>query len=77
MRIFFDWSGHPLSHDRPGWGVSAVEGAAPVFRHLPAPTGAELQELAQQIAARTAQGGGIRGGALVARPPGRSAGQVV
>jgi len=29
-----------------------VEGAAPVFRHVPAPTGAELQELVQQIAAR-------------------------
>jgi hypothetical protein len=52
MRNFFDWSGHPLSHDLPEWGVSAVEGAAPVFRHLPAPTGAELQELVQQIAAR-------------------------
>jgi hypothetical protein len=29
-----------------------VEGAAPVFRHVPAPTGTELQELVQQIAAR-------------------------
>jgi ribosomal protein S27E len=29
-----------------------VEGAAPVFRHEPAPTGTELQELVQQIAAR-------------------------
>jgi ribosomal protein S27E len=28
-----------------------VEGAAPVFRHVPAPTGAELQELVQRIAA--------------------------
>lgn len=30
----------------------AVEDAAPVFRHVPAPTAAELQELVQQIAAR-------------------------
>jgi ribosomal protein S27E len=29
-----------------------LEGAAPVFRHVPAPTGAELQELVQQIATR-------------------------
>jgi ribosomal protein S27E len=29
-----------------------VEGAAPVFRHVPSPTGAELQALVQQIAAR-------------------------
>ena len=29
-----------------------AEGAAPVFRHVPAPTGAELHELVQQIAAR-------------------------
>jgi len=29
-----------------------VEGAAPVFRHVPAPTGTELQELVQQIAVR-------------------------
>jgi len=29
-----------------------VEGAAPIFRHVPAPTGTELQELVQQIAAR-------------------------
>jgi Putative transposase len=29
-----------------------VEGAAPVFRHVPAPTGTELQELVQQSAAR-------------------------
>lgn len=29
-----------------------VEGAAPVFRHVPASTAAELQELVQQIAAR-------------------------
>jgi hypothetical protein len=29
-----------------------VEGAAPVFRHVPSPTGTELQELVQQIAAR-------------------------
>ena len=29
-----------------------VDGAAPVFRHVPRPTGAELQALVQQIAAR-------------------------
>jgi hypothetical protein len=29
-----------------------VDSAAPVFRHVPAPTGTELQELVQQIAAR-------------------------
>jgi len=29
-----------------------VEGAVPVFRHVPAPTGTELQELVQQIAVR-------------------------
>jgi Putative transposase len=29
-----------------------LEGAVPVFRHVPAPTGTELQELVQQIAAR-------------------------
>lgn len=29
-----------------------VEGAAPVLRHVPAPTGSELQALVQQIAAR-------------------------
>lgn len=29
-----------------------VDGAAPVFRHVPTPIGAELQELMQQIAAR-------------------------
>ena len=29
-----------------------VEGAAPVFRHVPSPTGTELQELVRQIAAR-------------------------
>jgi pyruvate/2-oxoglutarate dehydrogenase complex dihydrolipoamide acyltransferase (E2) component len=29
-----------------------VDGAAPVFRHVPRPTGAELQVLVQQIAAR-------------------------
>jgi hypothetical protein len=29
-----------------------VEGAAPVFRHVPAPTGTELQALVQQIAVR-------------------------
>lgn len=33
--------------------MGTVEGAAPpVFRHVPAPTCAELQELVQQIAAR-------------------------
>lgn len=31
-------------------GYLPVEGAAPVFRHVPAPTGAELQDLVQQIA---------------------------
>jgi hypothetical protein len=30
-----------------------ADGAAPVFRHVPQPTGAELQVLVQQIAART------------------------
>jgi hypothetical protein len=29
-----------------------VDGAAPMFRHVPAPTGSELQALVQQIAAR-------------------------
>jgi hypothetical protein len=29
-----------------------VDGTAPVFRHVPAPTGTELQELVQRIAAR-------------------------
>jgi hypothetical protein len=29
-----------------------VKGATPAFRHVPAPTGAELQELVQQIAVR-------------------------
>jgi ribose transport system substrate-binding protein len=32
--------------------AQSVEGAQPVFRHVPAPTGAELQELVQQIAER-------------------------
>ncbi len=32
-----------------------AEGAPPVFRHVPAPTGTELQELVQHIAKRTGQ----------------------
>jgi len=46
-----------------------VEGAPPVFQHVPAPTGAELQELVQRIAARTGARSSSGACRYVSRPP--------